>query len=239
MQNGEVPDMVSFGAGVSVSGFTEIKNLTTTKGGMVGDKACAIAWCRGGYVLIANPKLTSKISSELETLLISQGEYNCATTAIALEKINAKEIIVKKPLDAYVQFVEGKTPYFLGTQRDIIRLERRGVEVITKPIAEYNDLYQYVSITSKDTLKKYYSERFIEFLISEGVQKNLHEIGLFGINTIVDYQNQHLNLMQNTENNKTISAFIPKENLSQLSLDSLAYLRGKKECEIKIKNMLI
>jgi len=239
MENGDVPDMVSFGVGVSVSNFIELKDLPTTNGGMVGEKTCAVPWCRGGYVLIANPKLTSEIPKEIETLLISQGEYNLSTTAVAVEGIKVKSVTVKKPMDAYVQFVEGKTPYFLGTQRDIHRLERRGFEVITKPMTKYNDLYQYVSVTTTSTLKSYYSERFIELLLSEIVQKSLSDIGMFGVIKKVEYQNSHLINMQNIECEKTISAFTQKENVQNLSLDSLSFLLGEKEREIKIKNMLI
>jgi len=239
MAKGEAPDMVSFGVGVSVSNFIELKDLTGNKGGNVGDKTCAIPWCRGGYVLIANPKLTSEIPNEIETLLISQGEYNLSTTAVAIEGIKVKNATVKKPMDAYVQFVEGKTPYFLGTQRDIHRLERRGFEVITKPIIKYNDLYQYISVTTSNTLKSYYSEKFIELLVSESVQKSLSDIGMLGVSEKVEYQNPHLIKMQDVVCEQTISAFIQKEKLQNLSEDSLAFLLGEKEREIKIKNMLI
>jgi hypothetical protein len=81
-------------------------------------------------------------------------------------------------MDAYVKFVTGKVKWFLGTQRDVNRLETRGMSVKVTPLERFNDLYQYVSITSSDQIKRYYAEQFINYLVSEQVQKKLNEIGM-------------------------------------------------------------
>ena len=54
IESGQYPDLISYGCGVEQSGFIEINTKRVAKGGVVGDKCFATAWCRGNYVLIYN-----------------------------------------------------------------------------------------------------------------------------------------------------------------------------------------
>ncbi len=232
------PDLISFGAGVEIANFQQLK-VKGDRGGIVGEKSYAVAWCMGGYSIIANPKLVSEIPDSFEEILVSQGEYTQPLVAMCLEGMSAKNITVKKPMDAYTQFVAGKTPYFLATQRDINRLERRQMEVITRPLNGYNDLYQYIALTSNSALKSYYAESFIEHLLSVDVQKSLNQIGMLSTKTTVEYDNAHLNEMQKNKEFYTVSAFTNATALKQMQENSMLLLQGQKEYEIKIKNMLV
>ena len=89
---------------------------------------------------IANPKLVNDFPNEYQEILVSQGEFTQPTLALLMDEIKVSSIKIEKPMDAYVEFVSGKTPFFLGTQRDVHRLERRGFEVKVKPLNAYNDL---------------------------------------------------------------------------------------------------
>jgi hypothetical protein len=172
-------------------------------------------------------------------MLVSQGEFTQPTLALFVDGIKVNSINIKKPMDAYVEFVLGKTSFFLGTQRDVHRLERRGVEVKVKTLNSYNDLYQYVSVTSTDALKSVYAEKFIEHLLSEKIQKNLSSIGMMSCFYTVDFDNIHLNEMQNAKEFKTISAFTPSTVLKEMQSISLKALAGNTESQIKIKNILV
>ncbi len=238
ISKGNYPDLISFGAGVEISGFSELQ-IKNGRGGLIGDKSYAVPWCKGGYVLIANPKLTSQIGDSLDSLLVSQAEYTQPLTSLILEGVSAEKIIVKKPMDAYVEFVCGKTPYFLGTQRDISRFERRQMEVISRPIKNFNDIYQYVCVTSSSAQKRIYAEEFIEHLLSQQVQQSLSEIGMFSNIFKVQFNNEHLSKMQDVENLSTVSAFANGKILKQMQENSLQFFNGRKELEIKIKNMLV
>ncbi len=238
MLNNNYPDLISFGTGIEVSGFSEL-NLKNGRGGVIGKKTFAVPWCRGGYVLIANPKLTSEIPDKLDSLMVSQGEYSQPLTALYLEGITSNNLVVKQPMDAYVDFVAGKTPYLLGTQRDINRLERRQMEVITRPLEKFNDIYQYIAVTAKDSTKAFYAESFIEHLLCEKNQLCLKEIGMMSSCFEVEYYNQHLSKMQKLENFSTVSAFSNASLLKEMQQNSRLLLGGQKELEIKIKNMLI
>lgn len=238
LKKGILPDMISFGAGVEITGLNQL-NFKTVSGGMIGDKVYATAWCRGGYSIIANPKLTSKIDENLDNLIVSQAKYTQPLTALYLEEYKTNELKIKQPMDAYVEFVLGKTPYLLGTQRDIIRLERREMEVISKPLEQFNDLYQYICVTATDSVKNFYSQNFIEHLLSEEIQKSIKEIGMFSTTLSVDYDNEHLIAMQKLNNFSTVSAFSSAIELKQMQENSLLLLGGRLELENKIKNMLV
>lgn len=241
IKEGVYPDLISFGAGADISGFSELFVEQKVLGGMVGDKCFATAWCRGGYALISNPLICADIENltEIESLLVSQGQYTQPLAALAFEGIVAKNVEVLAPMDAYVKFVSGKTPYFLGTQRDVNRLLNRGFEFRLKPINEYNDLYQYVCITGKEQVKRYYSEKFIEHLLSEKVQKSLSEIGMYSPYFTVDYEINEHNLMQKIQSKITVSAFTSSEQLKEMQTLSLLFYKGDKEALNKIKKLCV
>ena len=238
MNKGEYPDLISFGVGVDVKNFSSLKLSNSSKGGKVGDRDFAVSWCRGNYVLILNPKLQTEIEGEIDNLLISQSEYTNPLTALLLEEILVKNYTIKKPMDAYVQFTTNKVPYFLGTQRDVVRLTNRGMEFSAKPLGNFNDLYQYISITSLDTIKAMYAQKFIDYIVSEKVQSELSSIGMFSEFYTVNYDNISMQKLSEVKNSKTISAFISKEGVENLRYYSTVALKGDKDYLNKIKNIL-
>lgn len=239
LSEGYLPDMLSYGNGVESANFSKIDSDKTFQGGTIGNIQYALPWCRGGYSIIANPELASDFPTHYEQLLISQAQYTQPLLALYLEGLSVREPIVKSPMDAYVQFVSGKTPYFLGTQRDINRLETRGMQVVSKPLTKFNDLNQYISITTKDELKRFYANEFICYLLTSQVQDSLKDIGMLSCYQNVLFTNEHLSAMQNASNFQSISVFTPHEILSQLQVDSARALKGDKESINKIQKMLI
>ena len=238
---GIFPDLISYSVGTAVTGCSEIRVDRRVSGGMVGGKIYATAWARGGYVLIINPTLTKGEyeQKELQNVVISQGEYTQPLLALALGGYKVKDVCVMRPMDAYVRFVSGKTPYMVGTQRDIVRLETRGMEVLSVPLEDYNDLYQYVSVTSTDAVKRLYSERFVEYLLSDSVQNSLVDICMLSPYVDVAHQNEHLNAMQKVKVNNTVSAFIDGQTIKQMQKYSMDVLTGDQNALNKIKNLLV
>lgn len=239
LSSGDFPDMVSFGNGINIKGLiqTDFENSITS--GEVGQKTYATAWAKGGYVLIANGSLVDSIPNQLPTLLVSQNTYTQPLTALIMEEISVGSVEVKKPMDAYVAFANGKTPYFLGTQRDISRLENRGMDVIVKPLTKYNDLFQYIAITSLSSEKGEMAKQFINHLTSELEQKKLPSIKMFSPFYSCEFSSSHLNQMQNVKENYTISAFISEHELLKMQDLSLKVIMGEQNEKNKIKNMLV
>lgn len=238
IQNGILPDMISFSNGIDLRGMTELNTDRKSVGGVVGNVSYAVAWCRGGYVLIENPKYVNK-DKKYEFVLVSQGEYTQPILAMCLEELKFNDIEILSPMNAYVKFVSGKSRYLLGTQRDVNRLKAREMTVNCTPFVEYNDLYQYVLVSSKDPLKQFYSGKFIDFLLSEKCQKELYNIGMMSCFFDVKFENDHLNQMQMIKNNYTLSAFTHSAYLKELQNLSQSWVSGSDNVENKIKKMLI
>ena len=236
MEKGILPDLISFSNGVELKEMESLTVKKTVLGGKVGDKVYATAWCRGGYVLLKNPNAKNK---ESNTIIVSQKEYTQPLVALMLEGIEFENIKSFSPLDAYVNFTAGKEEYFLGTQRDVVRLTNRGFEFICTPLTEYNDLYQYVALTSKDKVKKALAKNFIDYLLSDKVQKSLNQISMFSPYLEVEFDNENLSLMQKINGKKTISAFNHVSTLTQMQEDAIEGVKGNQNAINKIKKILI
>ncbi|MBO5714505.1 MAG: hypothetical protein J6R83_03670 [Clostridia bacterium] len=240
LENGDKPDMISYGLGTVYIDFKELKIDKTFVGGVVNDKPYAIPWCKGGYVLFENPKYNDKKSSQ-QSIIVSQGIKNLPYLNLCLEQDLPSIINVysKTPLDAYVEFVSGKHKYFLGTQRDVVRFSNRGFNVKATMLTQFNDLYQYVSITSDNLEKSLYSEKFINYLLSNEIQQKLYKINMFSQFYDNEYQIETLNSMQKITPNYTLSAFSSSQLIQDLLDKSNDYLKGDKTALSKIKNVLI
>ncbi len=235
-EKGLFPDLISFSNGVEINGVENLNITKTVNSAKIGEKTYATAWCRGGYALIKNPNAKEQ---EKSSIIVSQTEFTQPLVAMLLEGLDFDKIEVYKPMDAYVKFTENKTAYFLGTQRDVVRLSNRGMQVEVSPLTAFNDLYQYVAMTSNDKNKQVYARRFIEYLISDNVQNQLNKISMFSPYIKVDFDDENLSTMQ--ENNKflSISAYLSKAQLKELQDMSLLAVRGEQKSINKIKNMLI
>ncbi len=172
IENGEVPDLISFGAS-SVNVFNNLltqPSLNVKDGGEYLGKRYLTAWCMGGYFKI------TKGNKESTKLIVSQGDFNLSTVAVCLEKLTAKSVVIKEPLEAYSLFLNSQDACLLGTQRDVVRLTNKGVNFNAEPVTSFNDLYQYVGVTATDKIKQSCAFSFVDFLLSSTVQKNLTQI---------------------------------------------------------------
>ncbi len=240
LKNGILPDLISFGGGVDVNNPVQCCFFRTFKGGIIDKTEYFVPWCRGGYVLITNPKLVPEYKGEkIDNLLVSQNTYTQPLIATLEENITADQITALSPMDAYVKFTNGKTPYLLGTQRDVCRLINRGMDFNVTPLTKFNDLYQYIGVLSNDALKTAYSEKFINFLLDDKIQAKLNKISMFSVFSDVDYDESALKKMQNVAQEKTLSVFTSSVELKNLQALGLSAMQGDDGAKIKIKNILI
>lgn len=170
MKSGNIPDMISYGAGTY--GFEQYIN----------DREPYSAWCRGGYCLLSIADNADFADITSKNMVINFGIDNNVAIAAMLEGL--ADAVYEKPTGAYVDLINGKYKYLLGTQRDIFRLQTRGVAFKVKPLTKFNDIYQLISITSKDDGKIESSRKFIAKL-KESWSK-LDQIGM------LDCQNRHI-----------------------------------------------
>lgn len=147
LSNGNVPDLISYGAGMyGIESFID---------GWYG-------WCYGSYCLLTLDTNSDFSDVNASNTVINRGKDNLPSVAalfIGLEKAD-----YEKPASAYVKLINGKYKYLLGTQRDVYRLKTRQVSFCVKAVTEYNDLYQNISATLQSE-NSAAAKRFIDYLL--------------------------------------------------------------------------
>lgn len=164
MKQGLIPDMISYPAG-----FYGLENYIGN-----ADFVQTI-WCNGSYCLLTLDENADFSDATAENTVVNEGKDNLTVVTVALSGLTGAKF--EQPTNAYLNLINGKYKYLLGTQRDIFRLKTRGVTYKVKPILVFNDLYQCVAIMAKNVDKASKCSRYIEFLQQKG---NVSALGLFG-----------------------------------------------------------
>ena len=192
---GCVPDLISYGAGIC--GIENYLHEETV-------------WCRGGYCFISTDDIADFEDISAENTVINEGAGNFATIAAVFSGVAGAQI--QKPTEAYVNLINKKFKYLLGTQRDIYRLKTRGENFKVKPVDAFNDLYQNISIITEEKSKKIYAEKFVEEILN-----NSDEIKSLGL--IVDGRNLHddeVKLLEGINYNYTLKTAITEIQRSDI-----------------------
>lgn len=162
LKNGTVPDLISYGAG------------TFGLDGFIKGAPPYITWCHGGYCVLALDDNADFSDISAENTVVNEGTDNLARVAALFCGLDEAQF--SKPTGAYVSLINGKYKYLLGTQRDIYRLKTRGEVFSVKPVTEFNDLYQNISVTSKAPEMSAKAQEFIAYLL-----KNSHKLDKIGM----------------------------------------------------------
>lgn len=215
LENGNLPDMVSFGVGADFSSCAVKLLANGFVGGRIGDAQYAYPWCRGGYAIYCLDDDFSSVSPD--NTVISCGGSNFPLAAAALFGL-VGNYSVEDSTAAYVNFLGGKYKYLFGTQRDYNRFLSRGKEVFYKVAGGYNDVYQYISVLNSDADIYGACADFINCLLSDKLQKKLSTIGMIGVFGAGTYDSSGgaLYEMQNADYAYTIGVFTGGEALSEI-----------------------
>lgn len=158
LENGNIPDLISYGAGIC---------------GLESYIGSFITWCHGGYCLLAVDGNADFTDVNAENTVINSGKNNYIAAAAMFYGLQNAEY--EKPSGAYVKLINGDYKYLLGTQRDIFRLKTRGVGFTVKPVTEFNDLYQNISVVDKSANSSV-AQRFVGYLMSH--RDDVNKLGL-------------------------------------------------------------
>lgn len=222
LKKGEKPDLVSFGIGADFV-VPMAKRVTLTVAGEKV-KSRAFVWAQGGYFLFRK----SGDETPIKTLTISDGGKNLPLGAANLTGVKHENIETVKSTDAYLKLISGNTDAMLGTQRDIRRFTVKNFAYTATPLEKYNDLYQYVAITTDDEDKLPTAKAFAEYLLSEKTAKKISS--LYMIPRYFSLTDSPLQSYDASKNEKTISPFISLLNLETLKEDLQNSSALKEKC---------
>ncbi|MBQ3235865.1 MAG: hypothetical protein IJA97_06890 [Clostridia bacterium] len=211
LEGGKSADIISFGGcDLGVENYAKEIDFKVLDGGTVGKKRYAVSYLKGSYFEIV------KGSGDKE-IILSKGEYTSPQTACLFSNAKSDKYVMLPPADAYNRFLIASNATLIGTQRDIVRLKNINAEFSATPITTYNDLYQYLSLTTSDESKVGYALDFIRYLLSSKVQDRLSNLSMFSVNGARLYDgDEHFSLVENAKNEYTFIPFSTKDNYDLL-----------------------
>ncbi len=164
ISNGNSPDIISFSGGEW--GLESIINANYKIN----------CWCYGSYCLLTLNSEADFSTANAQNTVINIGKDNLSSAAALLSGLSGAA--TQSPTYAYVDLINCKYEFLLGTQRDIYRLNARKVNYSVQVIEEFNDLYQLIAVCSTDIERVAASGSFIEYLINNN--SDVYKLGLLG-----------------------------------------------------------
>lgn len=234
LAQGKTPDLISFG-GVGLELKNRAKEIyeSVKDGGDINGKRYAVSYLKGGYFKIQK--------GNGENIILSKGENTSPEIAYLFSGINSKNVAVLPTGEAYSRFLREKNATLIGTQRDVYRLTNQEVEFTATPIEDFNDLYQYIALTSKEDKNEFYARRFIKFLLSDEVQKKVSSLGMLSVNLKGNgYDNEYLSALEKVDVNFTVSPFSSRENFNLACENSIKAIEnggGREEVSNFLKEL--
>ncbi len=135
-------------------------------------------WCYGSYCLMSLQENAEFSDISPSNIIVNEGKDNLSAVASALIGVGGAKSDV--PTNAYLQLLNGKFKYMLGTQRDVFRLKTREVAFSVKKVSVFNDLYQNISILARDKSRYETCKRFVEYITENN--SDIDKVGLFSKN---------------------------------------------------------
>lgn len=198
LEQGKMPDIISYAAG-----FYGIENYINKK-----DFAYK-SWCRGGYCFLTIDESADFNDITAENTVINAGKDNLSGVAALMCGVGGAQLL--EPTNAYLNLLNGKYKYLLGTQRDIFRLKTRNATFSVKPVTQFNDLYQNISILTSNNAKYDICKRFVDYLFENN---NTGKLGLlYGENKDIE---EELKPLCNVELETALNFPCKKDYIDQL-----------------------
>lgn len=157
-------------------------------------------WCYGSYCILTLQENADFSDVNGSNLIVNEGKDNLTNVAAALCGFAGAKTDV--PTNAYLQLINGKYKYLFGTQRDVFRLKTRGAAFSVKKVTEFNDLYQNISVLTKNNERYETCKRFVEYITESN--SDVERIGLFSKNA--QKYDDELKLLQDNTVDYALSA---------------------------------
>ena len=202
-KKGIYPDIISYGNGLNLP-YSQLCKIDE------GQNSYAKAWCRGGYLLI------SRVDTQIDGVIISTQKNTLSLLAYHLSEVKLPIYAQIQSDNAVYAFYQNGKKALLGTQRDLYRLQNKGLNLQITPLCGYNDLYQYISVLSTDKNLAKYAISFIDYLLCEKNQLELHKIGMLSNIYPSKELSQPLTVYEGASFNYSTQSLITAEQIQNL-----------------------
>ncbi len=219
ISEGNLPDMISFGTyfNAAADHVLPLEKYNVEAASLNG-KTYAVPWCRGSYFLFGQEGSFSEATDK--NTVISQGGSALVQGAAYFYGFSG-EIGCESSVRAYVDLINGKYKFMIGTQRDVYRFRTRNFNIDAMPVRAFNDLWQYIGVCASEPAVYAACQDFVSHLLSESTQKKLTRIGMFS--AYFDIYGPSDGIMDKAEGiqpQHTVSAWLAED--AQNTLRSLA-----------------
>ena len=119
-------------------------------------------WCYGSYCILTLGENAQFDDVNAQNTVINSGKENLAKAAAVL--CGLQDAQMENSTNAYLQLLNGKYKYLFGTQRDVYRLKTREQVFSVVQVTQFNDLYQNISILTRDTKRYETCRDFAEYI---------------------------------------------------------------------------
>lgn len=259
IQNGELPDLVSFGIGMGEKLIKNLVPLDSTygvrddliSGGQCNKIQYAIPYVFGGYTLISDSDYQLARTQKIEkTLGVGLNDYTNPLLALVMNNIEINsQFEQNEKMDSftsYDKYLDKKFDCLLGTQRDFYRVKNRIDKGNMQPknfyyFPKFTDLVQYVGICSTDPVKQEISKKFIEHLLSPQSQQKISDINMFSVSQNSIYLGDEYADIEKTLSSplKTLNVFLSQEKIREIKALSQKALLGDKNAKKEIEKYLV
>jgi len=216
---GIYPDLLSYGNG------TELPYGMLRAFG--NKKVYADVWCAGGYVAV------SRKGKEIDEVIISEQKNTLPRLAIGFNDpklLSYESIAVSSELAVY-EFYKKERAMLIGTQRDLYRLENKGLDLEIKPLGEYCDLFQYLSVLSPSDDAAVTAAGFAAYLLCEDVQARLGKIGMLSATYRISDSGQPVSALADEKHRIVTPPLIKSDELEKLKTLSADFEKNKETVE--------
>lgn len=258
IDRGYSADLYSFGTGAGSFIQNKLQPLKKQsniredlqKNATISGKIYAYPYLLSGYAVISYESLTAqdetftaKLTSHkqgkkiINGTIFGTGVTNPAQALVCRDiKLQAEDVTTEDTTYlAYSNFLKKTTKSLVGTARDVARIKNREQNGNISPckyeyLSGYSDLVQYIGVSNNlDKAKSEVATSFATFLLSDSVQKDIANYGLFSATNLKIYESDYMSEFEKALSLplQGVNAFISKEEIKHNQSAAIKSLCGK------------
>ena len=253
LNNGLLPDLVSFGVGIGSDFKDYLVEIKTDKavrndllnGGKKNNKQFAIPYLFGGYAVF-NENEYQKEKTMGFGLKSNNNPLLCLIQNDLINENYYQYNNEQDSFDAYDKYLSKQFEALCGTGRDLYRITNRikNGNMTSRSIlylSNFTDLVQYIAVCNTDLQKQNVAKKFVDFLLDDYAQSYIQNINMFSVVKNNLYSIDEFAQMEKalSKDLKTISVFSSDQDLYEIKQLCIKIASGDDSLKAQLKKYLI